>query len=252
MSRNLYEISIDLDAILNEIEINEGEITEELEEALTITQAEFDAKANDYVKAVRNIESDINATKCEATRLSNRKKILENQVTKLKSVLLDAVNKFGYIGKSNNKIYNTDIAKLFTRNTQSVDIDEIRAQLFCTCIREYIKSVHNTDSIVLSEALVSINEINKTICDTIPDCEYIPFTIEDLHTIKIKISKEYTAESLILSNYFINKDIVNEVVIPSQYEFECVNSKSELKYPLTAGLKLSFAKLNDNTSLTIK
>ena len=56
---NIYEISQTLLDIHNELEENGGELTEELEKALTITQADFKQKVRDYASVIKQVNLDI-------------------------------------------------------------------------------------------------------------------------------------------------------------------------------------------------
>lgn len=77
----LYEIT---DAYLN---IADMEETEEVNKSLDIIQDEFDKKAENIIKVIKNIEADAKALKDEADRLSDKRKRLEKKKEDLKEYL---------------------------------------------------------------------------------------------------------------------------------------------------------------------
>lgn len=66
---NLYQIDQELSQLLAEIDAAGGEITPEVEARLELSQAQFAAKADDYVKAIRNLELLAEAAQQEAARI---------------------------------------------------------------------------------------------------------------------------------------------------------------------------------------
>ena len=66
---SLYKISVDLLALLQQIEENDGEITEEMSQALTINQEQAAAKMTDYGHAIQQLEGFAELAKAEAQRV---------------------------------------------------------------------------------------------------------------------------------------------------------------------------------------
>ena len=62
---NIFQISQDLLDVFQELEDNGGELTEELEAKLSVSQADFKTKLDSYTKVIKNAESDINACDLE-------------------------------------------------------------------------------------------------------------------------------------------------------------------------------------------
>ena len=57
MGRNIYEIADDYIAVIAEIEDNEGELTEDLEKRLQITEDELEEKLRAYRSVIKQNES---------------------------------------------------------------------------------------------------------------------------------------------------------------------------------------------------
>lgn len=85
MSR-LYELTDAYETVINMLyddEIDEQVVIDTLEGI----EGEFEAKADNYAKLLKNINSDIKAIKEEEERLYARRKTLENRATRLKDTL---------------------------------------------------------------------------------------------------------------------------------------------------------------------
>lgn len=51
-------------------------------------------------------------------------KVRENRAKRLRAVITDAVSRYGIKGKSGNRVLELWDAKLFTRNTEAVELNE--------------------------------------------------------------------------------------------------------------------------------
>lgn len=117
----LYSISLDLGAILGQLEDNGGEITPELEQALTITQEQFTEKAVDYGKAILNFEGMAAAAKAEKERIAGLQKFYENTAKRLKKSITDAMTAFDM-----PKV-ETPTLRLSLRKSTATEIDDLNA-----------------------------------------------------------------------------------------------------------------------------
>lgn len=88
---NIYEISAELRNIYEEIEMNEGEISPEIDERMKVAADQLEAKAESYCGLIRNVMADVEAYKSEIDRLTARKRAAENLVQRLKDALKDAM-----------------------------------------------------------------------------------------------------------------------------------------------------------------
>lgn len=91
----LYDIESEQLRIFNELTENGGELTEELEAALRLNAENFEAKAEGYIKAIRNNLSDAEAYKAEMERLAAKKKTAENTAKYLKERLQEGMQIMG-------------------------------------------------------------------------------------------------------------------------------------------------------------
>lgn len=76
-------------------QLEEGELTPELENALIINQKELNEKAINYAYAVKSIESDIDIISEEIARLTALKRAKTSAVDKMKDAVLNAMQFYG-------------------------------------------------------------------------------------------------------------------------------------------------------------
>jgi predicted RNase H-like nuclease (RuvC/YqgF family) len=108
MSR-LYEITGN---ILTLQELLESPLDDEdiLKDTLEAVQGEYEVKLESYCKVIRNIETDIEAFKMEAKRLSEKAKMLENNRDRLKKAMFDSMKATG-TEKVKGQIFTVAIQK---------------------------------------------------------------------------------------------------------------------------------------------
>jgi hypothetical protein len=150
MEKSLYIIKEEYLDLISQIEQAEGELTTELESALTINKAELEVKSIAYVEFIKSNESYIERINQEIERLKNIKKASENVNEKLKANLLHAVNTFGS--------FNSGFLKFSTQKSKSIDVNIPINEL----PKEYknIKVVETADKIALKKAIENGEQIN--------------------------------------------------------------------------------------------
>jgi hypothetical protein len=92
MSR-LYELTADLLALQ---EMLEDSVEEQvLLDTLEGVQGEYELKLEAYCKVIKNLEADMDALKAEAKRLTDKRKVLENNVDRLKKAMFESMKATG-------------------------------------------------------------------------------------------------------------------------------------------------------------
>lgn len=114
MEKSLYVIKEEYLDLISQIEQSEGELTPELESALTINKSELEVKSIAYVEFIKQRESFNARIDEEIKRLQAIKKANDNFVLRLKNNLLNAVNMFGN--------FEAGFLKLSTRKSKSVEV----------------------------------------------------------------------------------------------------------------------------------
>jgi len=116
MSITLYTIKTDYLRIAEELIENGGELTPELEQALTINQDQLQEKATNYAYIIMEAEYEIYMLDKEIARLQAMKKSRGNMVDRLKSNISGAMELYGV-----EKIESA-MMKLSFRKSESVEI----------------------------------------------------------------------------------------------------------------------------------
>lgn len=156
---NIFEISKEIESVFEELEENGGELTDELEEKLSISQDEFRSKVNAYLSVIRNTESDVECCDKEIKRLQAVKKTKQNSIERLKNTLIWAIDKFGEVSKSGNKYIDLGTSKVTIKSSNKVIINE-----------EYAENIISTAFTKLREA----NYTNELYDNNIKDLIDIP------------------------------------------------------------------------------
>lgn len=142
--KSLYNISKEAIELASQLE--EGELTPELQNALSINQNELEEKAINYAYAVKSIESDIDIISEEIARLTALKKAKTSAVDKMKDAVLNAMQIYGI-----EKVTSPTLS-LSVRRSESVIVpmQDFLNPKFLT-----VKNVYTPDKIAIKKAIES-------------------------------------------------------------------------------------------------
>jgi hypothetical protein len=115
--QSLFNISINYNELMNEIEAAEGVLTDDQIAALEITETQLQSKSIAYLEVIRGKEAIIMQIDEEIKRLTAMKKANNNIVSRLKDNLLMAVNSFGG--------FEVGLTKFGTRKSQSINVEDV-------------------------------------------------------------------------------------------------------------------------------
>ena len=259
MGGSLYSITDELRAILNSAMENDGEISQEEFDKLTITEQNFRQKIEDYCKAIF----------VEKKRINDGQQVKNNFIERLKAKLLDAVVEFGQAKEGKNGTTYTIEAgtfKLFTKNLIKFVADEYRTNLLKDTLLSYFKELFINKVLVADDfaekgneedevnaMLAAVNAIakskfeadveNKTIPLYLADSEWVDFTIEDLKALNINFTFGLNAYDLITDGTYIAQAYSNELGL--------LAVSSEVK-PITELDNITIGENTISQSLTIK
>ena len=254
---SLYGIEAKLDRIFNEIEEAEGEMTPEQAEELEINEFNLREKLTSYVHYVDVLNSYVEGIKQKSIHLDTRKKVLENRIKKSKNIMLEAVEKYGLQGK-NNKYIELDECRLYTKNSSSGVIIESQVDILNKCILVLVKAYQEDFPKTEEELLNKLNDIYKMYYDNNDSFEKqeIPkdylFTKDDIRNYKFTISKEYSIKDLLNQNLGIAKDISNEEDLVSNYKFQSLIGKSDIKDLIKTNNNITIGYIDNKNNLQIK
>ena len=115
--QSLFNISINYNSLMNEIEAAEGILTDDQITALEITENQLQSKSIAYLEVIKGKEAFTTQIDEEIKRLTAMKKVNNNIVTRLKDNLLVAVKMFGD--------FEVGLTKFGTRKSQSITVEDV-------------------------------------------------------------------------------------------------------------------------------
>lgn len=152
---NLYNLTKEIRLLT--LELEEGELTPELEQALTITQEQLQEKSIQYAYAIRNLEIDSNAIDNEIKRLKAMKEAKDGAIDRMKEAVRNAMMTAG-IDKIESSLFKLSLRR--SESVEVVNIDQL-PQMLTTVkktvsadkvkIKEFIKSGLTVQGAVIKE-----------------------------------------------------------------------------------------------------
>ena len=202
---SLYSIQEDILRIFNDVESNEGEITDEQYNALCIKQDELKSKLESYVKAIKSWEVDEKALKDEKKRFNDRQNIYKNRIERLKKAALDAVLMFGEHGKTNMFIELPNF-RVFTKASKSIEVDEQRINIFIKAFESYIRELVDAGILYAGKDVDLQGILDVINANVIAEQgeNFEPYTINDLISLKLNISQTASVYDLFKSGLALN------------------------------------------------
>lgn len=246
---SLYKISEKLQEIFEELEEQGGEFTEEQLKELEITEEELKEKVDNYVKVIKEFKNSAEFCKKEKDNIYQRQKMFTNRVDRLKSLLLTAVQQFGKENK-NNKFIETESCRISTRNTKSIELDELRLNNLARYVRLAVCELLTEKK--LGEEEITCEEILDLVNTMYKNENYDPnnlYTLNDLYNTPFELTFVGNIEDL-LDNH---RNAAYDFAI--SYKDNCkleIVDKPDYKTALENNLKISVAKLITKQSLIIK
>lgn len=196
---SIFNIQQDLYAIFDSIEENEGEITPELEEVLTIKREEFSTKIQGYVAYIKQLELDNKGIKEEIARLKDLQKSKEKTIDNLKKIMAMAIDAFGDTNKSGTKFLDYGTGKVSIRKSDSIEVDEEGTKQFVNRFFRYFNWLHFTNTANQQELDVKdvIDFCNKNKQDDEEDIVETNYTDDDLTNLQANLDFKVNLKDLI-------------------------------------------------------
>lgn len=127
---NIYELHKDFIEIQELIELNDGEITEDIAKRLSLNSSNFKEKAANYARFIANLNGEVLAYKEEIERLTKRKLRNERLIAKLKE------NLSAFMATADLEKVDLGIFKLAFRQSKAVEIIGDVPDMFARITRE--------------------------------------------------------------------------------------------------------------------
>lgn len=202
---SLYSIQEDILRIFNDVESNEGEITDEQYDALCIKQDELKSKLESYVKAIKSWEVDEKALKDEKKRFNDRQNVYKNRIERLKKAALDAVLMFGEHGKTNMFIELPNF-RIFTKESKAIEVNEQRINIFINAFESYVRELVDAGILYAGKDVDLQGILDVINANVIAEQgeSFEPYTINDLIALKLNISQTASVYDLFKSGLALN------------------------------------------------
>ena len=252
---NIYNIQQNLLAIFDEIEENEGELTPEIEEQLSIKQEEFRDKIKSYTDVIKYLNLDITSIDEERERLYNLKKSKEKTIDRLKKVIIDAIDKFGDTNKSGNKYIDYGTGKISVRNTEAIEVEEDSidrfVNRFITCLKWYSDNNQLSANIIKPEDILDwVNDISPS-----EEAEGIivdKYTIKDINNLNASIDLDINISDIISTDKGI--ELLRSLLKYNVFKIKAKADKRGIKENAKNNNHFMpvYAKLVNNKAITIK
>ena len=255
---NIWQIQQDLLAIFDELEENGGELTEELEKQLAISQEDFRSKVESYTNVIKSVKADIAAIDQESKRLAELKKSKTAMVDRLSKVIIEAVDKFGDTSKSGSKFFDYGTGKVSIRNSVKCETDDEKlncmANEYAKCIsfENMLGNASNRENITIEEMIQRCKEHKINNVDIVVDDPY-DITREDIETSTFNVSIKVCMEDMCCADgYNAIKRLVQE--FGTDVSIEPKIDKTILKSYLSKNEEnnVTIGKIVNNQTLTIK
>lgn len=251
---SIFNIQQDLYAIFNSIEENEGELTPELEEALTIKREEFSTKIQGYVAYIKQLELDNKGIKEEIARLKDLQKSKEKTIDNLKKIMAMAINDFGDVTKSGTKFLDYGTGKVSIRKSDSIEVDEEGTKQFVNRFFRYFNWLHFTNTADQQELDTKdiVDFCNKTKQDDEEDVVETNYTDDDLNNLQANLDFKVNLKDLITNPNglkLINSLLDYKVLATIKPSVDKIEVKKEVK---SNGEIPTFAKYVIKDNVVIK
>lgn len=248
---NIYQIKQELLSIFDELEENGGELTEELEQRLAVSQEDFKDKIESYTNVIKSLESDITAIKTEQKRLKELADRKDNTINRLKSVIIDAIEMFGDTKKSGVKYLDYGTGQVSIRQTKAVDVDKDVANAITKGIVLMLENLYNNNQVDVVGELDQIDLLDIIASNPVEETSY-KLNSSDLNSSNVEISLKVPVSDLTNGTaYTALKEIIGYT---RDYSINTVISKTELKKKLeeNGACAPHLAKLVTNKNISIK
>jgi len=246
---NIFQISQELLDVFQELEDNGGELTEDLEARLSISQADFKSKVKSYGDVIKYTESEIDLIDKEIARLKDLKESKNKAIARLEKIIVWAVDMFGDTTKSGGKFVDYGTGKISIRNTEKVEVNtdttDIAVKNFLSYINmlEYNKELDNYNGVDCGDMCHALAEGDNP----------VNITEDELAVINANFSFDIPLHELLCGRGF--EFIRHFIKYVNNYKAKSSMNKTELKTILKNDTEINLshiANIVPNQTVSIK
>lgn len=251
---SLFQIKQNLLDIVNTLDEQDGEFTEEQLQELKCCEEDFSEKIKSYYYLTKKLEADVLECKTEKQRLDAYKKSKENKLNKLKGIIVESISQFGKVNNNGIRYLDYGTFNLSLRQSNSIEINELRLKK----LMEFIEIMLNDckDGIIngyveFTEQYVLdyINQLAKADFEN-SGLEFIPYTEDDLNTLQICFKVDALFMRFMLNEDY--KSLRKAAVEVPQIIYEPIMQKDVYKTLMKDNYKFSLVNNNVKQNLNAK
>lgn len=253
---NIYQLQTTLLEIFDELEENGGELTPELEEELKVTQESFKTKIKDYVSVIKSLTTHLTSIKEEQKRLKELYERKEKTISRLKDIVVDAIEKFGDTKRSGVKFIDYTTGQVSIRTTQAVDADEDLIKAVGLGLQDWLRFNKSDNQLDVTDK-IDDSELTDLISEDVEhnDGTYIPgykIDEDELNAVNAEIVVKIPIKDITSgTGYNAIKEIAKYT---DDYSIKTTIDKTQVKTQLkeNGSCLPHLAKLKTNKTITIK
>lgn len=248
----LFNIQAELDALFDTIEENGGEINEEIEKALEVTQNNLVDKLNDYVSAIKRAKLEVSACKDEKKHIDDVRKRNEKRIDMMNAAVRDAVLRFGSENKNGNRYIDLGFNKVTVTPSRATVIDEKFINAVIEGTEEFIRQLVSKGNV--SEEYKDVSNLLYNLISYLNDDMKVKFgddarevTVADITQIQCSVVVTDSIAGIITdqqriieSFYSTNSEIVN------------ATNATLVKKLTESGMTVSFASPSPEYTVSIR
>ena len=243
----IFQINNKLANIFAELEDNGGELTDELQEELSLSTEELKEKVRSYAEFIKSVENDVTLIDSEIKRLQNLKKSKQKTIDNLKFIMTDAIERYGDVTKSGTRYIDYGTGKVSVRETTKVDVyddfvkETTRNAFGLLQALSYDRSLEVKNSIDVDSFVERLNEENN-----------FGITKDDLNLITTKISLDVPLGKVMSGRYY---EFVRDLLKYSDtvaYKVDGTINKTENKELIAEGGNYHLAVIVPNKVVSVK
>lgn len=251
---NIFEIQEDLQALIDTLEANGGEVDDELLNQFTATKNDFKDKCLSYAEVIQTLNHDLILIKDEKDRLDRVKKQKEKSIKFLNDTLVAAIERFGTPDKKGKRVIDYGTKKLSVKETKSVEVNQ---EVIDSIMHNFKKDIQylcfnntlNTGDSIDKEAFK--DEINNVVFEESDESDESK-SIEDCDLDNILVSTNVTMPLSKLINTEGYSFLVKAVTSSNMYDFKGSVFKSDVKTLCENNVANNLGKIVINKKVNIK
>mgnify|MGYP002521031403 CR=1 FL=1 len=247
---NIFEIQEDLQALIDTLEANGGEVDDELLNQFTATSNDFKDKCLSYAEVIQTLNNDLVLIKEEKDRLDKVKKQKEKSIKFLNDTLVAAIERFGTPDKKGKRVIDYGTKKLSIKEIKSVETNDSVVEAIVHNFKEdlqynYFNGTLDTNSSIDSEAFK--DELNHVIFSEDSEKSILD---SDLANIYVTTSVTMTIADLMKERGY--RFVTNALTTDKKCDFKSSVVKTDIKGLIESGIESNLGKIVINKKVNIK